>query len=265
MIAVVAGAAEAAVDATNFLTASQASKEAYKTANLLKSLSVNALIGGEHGTGKLSLARYILPDAAIYSANDFEEILAVSPSSKKLIITNIENTPNLNTLFSVIEEHRIRLIATTSSEGLIQQSDEHFSIKVLLPPLRERLEDIEMLQQVFIKEAEDIFGKANVFDFHEFEPDVSQNAYSLRRQIMLHYLLGDVAETELMQIIEAYLSDKLGSNNDYRDFLHLYEVPLIRAGMKRFKSQLQLSERLGLNRNTLRKKIAENEPFGLIT
>jgi DNA-binding protein Fis len=66
-----------------------------------------------------------------------------------------------------------------------------------------------------------------------------------------------------MQIIEAFLDDKLGSNNDYRDFLHLYEVPLIRAGMKRFKSQLQLSERLGLNRNTLRKKIAENEPFGL--
>jgi len=36
-------------------------------------------------------------------------------------------------------------------------------------------------------------------------------------------------------------------------FLHLYEVPIIKAGLQRFKSQLQLSEKLGLNRNTLRK------------
>ena len=65
--------------------------------------------------------------------------------------------------------------------------------------------------------------------------------------------------------MENFLIEKIGSNNDYRNFLHLYEVPLIQAGIKRFKSQLQLSERLGLNRNTLRKKIAENEAFGLKT
>lgn len=256
-------AAEAAVDVTNFLTASQASKEAYKTANLLKSLNVNALIGGEHGTGKLSLARYILPDAAIYSATDFEAIVSAASSSKQLIITNIETSPNLKKVFEVLKDHAIRLVATSSSDALMHQGDDYFSIKVMLPPLRERLEDVEMLQQVFIKEAQSIFGRTRSFDYHSFEPDVSQNAYSLRRQVMLHYLLDDISETELMQIIEAFLGDKLGSNNDYRDFLHLYEVPLIRAGMKRFKSQLQLSERLGLNRNTLRKKIAENEPFGL--
>jgi len=53
----------------------------------------------------------------------------------------------------------------------------------------------------------------------------------------------------------------LGSNNDYKNFLHLYEVPIIKAGILRFKSQLQLSDKLGLNRNTLRKKIADNEKY----
>lgn len=66
-----------------------------------------------------------------------------------------------------------------------------------------------------------------------------------------------------MGIMEHYMIDKLGTNNDYRAFLHLYEVPLIRAGIKRFKSQLQLADKLGLNRNTLRKKIAEHSDYHL--
>ena len=66
-----------------------------------------------------------------------------------------------------------------------------------------------------------------------------------------------------MHVMERYLETRIGSNNDYRKFLYLYEVPLIRAGLRKFGSQLQLAERLGLNRNTLRKKIAENKPYGL--
>jgi DNA-binding protein Fis len=64
-----------------------------------------------------------------------------------------------------------------------------------------------------------------------------------------------------MDIMENYLAPKLGSNSDYRKFLYLYETPIIRAGLKKFKSQLQLSDRLGLNRNTLRKKIADNKEY----
>ena len=78
---------------------------------------------------------------------------------------------------------------------------------------------------------------------------------------MITYLLQDIKDTELMDIIENYLSDKLGSNSDYRNFLYLYETPLIKVGLKKFKSQLQLADKLGLNRNTLRKKIADNKQY----
>jgi len=78
---------------------------------------------------------------------------------------------------------------------------------------------------------------------------------------MIHSLLGDIKDVELMDIIENYLVDKFGSHSDYRNFLHLYEAPLIKAGLTRFKSQLQLSDKLGLNRNTLRKKIADNKQY----
>jgi DNA-binding NtrC family response regulator len=40
------------VDATKFVVVSEASKEAFKTATLLRTLKVNALIRGEEGVGK---------------------------------------------------------------------------------------------------------------------------------------------------------------------------------------------------------------------
>ncbi len=253
------------VDATSFLSSSDASKEAFKTANLLKTLTVNALISGENGTGKRSLAKYILPDASIFDALNHDEIISALPSCKSIIIFNINNSPNITQLFNCIANNNVRVVATTSVSQYSEYQDEYFSIKIPLPPLKERPEDIVMLQKLFIDEAKNIFSIQSDFDISKIEPDLSQNAYSLKRQIMMNYLLDDISESELMLIMENFLMDKLGSNNDYRNFLHLYEVPLIQAGIKRFKSQLQLSERLGLNRNTLRKKIAENEAFGLKT
>lgn len=72
-----------------------------------------------------------------------------------------------------------------------------------------------------------------------------------------------INENDLMEIMEHYMMEKLGSNNDYDAFLHLYEVPLLRAGIKRFKSQSKLSNTLGINRNTLRKKIAKHAAYQL--
>ncbi len=254
-----------AVDVTSFLSSSPASKEAFKTANLLKSLTVNALISGENGTGKRSLAKYILPDAPMFNALHHDEIISTLAACESIIVFNLDNSPNIKELFNSIESSSVRVIATTTNLQRSEYYDEYFSIKIPLPPLSQRVEDILMLQKLFVQEAKNIFSIESDFDLSKIEPDLSKNAYSLRRQIMMNYLLDDIDESELMTIMQNYLIDKIGSNNDYRNFLHLYEIPLIQAGMKRFKSQLQLSQRLGLNRNTLRKKIAENEVFGLKT
>ncbi len=115
--------------------------------------------------------------------------------------------------------------------------------------------------QIFIQESSLLFSTTKEFNVESLVPDLSQNSKSLKRQVMMHSLFQDIKDGELMDIIENYLYDKLGSQSDYRNFLHLYEVPLIKAGLERFKSQLQLSDKLGLNRNTLRKKIAENKEY----
>lgn len=256
---VVVQVAAAAVDVTNFITASDASKEAFKTATLLKTLSVNSLITGENGVGKKSLCKYILPDAPILDASNLDEILTTIESSNEIIITNLENSPNFNRIVESINSNNVRVIATAKSSFYNKLIDDLFSIKFEIPPLSHRLEDVEFLIEKFTNEASSLFGSSSELVLENFTPDLSENSNSLKRQVMVNSLLEDIKDKELMDIIQNYLSSRLGSNSDYRNFLYLYEVPLIKAGLIKFKSQLQLSDKLGLNRNTLRKKIAENK------
>jgi DNA-binding NtrC family response regulator len=260
---VVEVAAITVVDVTNFLTASNASIEAFKTANLLKGLSVNAIICGESSTGKLTLARYILPNAPIVHGNNFDELLNALETNSALILHRLDDVANLKRLIEKIGQTKTRVIATGGFRYTPQQLEELFTISFVLPPLREREEDIAVLSTLFLDEAKKIFGKNDFILPTDFSPDVSENALSLRRQLYLNYLLSNASEENVLEITENYLLNRLGGNNDYRQFLHLFEVPLIRAGIKRFKSQLQLSDRLGLNRNTLRKKIAEHSHYNL--
>ncbi|MBU1659040.1 Fis family transcriptional regulator [bacterium] len=249
------------MDATNFITASDASSQAFKTATLLKTLSVNSLICGEVGVGKKSLAEYILPDAPILDASKFDEILTTLESSNEIIILNLENSPNIKRVVDSINLNGVRVIATAKSSFNNELIDDLFSVKFDIPPLSKRLEDVDLLVKKFIEEAFVLFGGSEKFNIENFKPDLSKNSNSLRRQVMINYLLQDIEDLELMGIIENYLMSRLGSNNDYKNFLYLFEAPLIRAGLCKFKSQLQLSDKLGLNRNTLRKKISDNKQY----
>jgi DNA-binding NtrC family response regulator len=250
------------VDVTKFITTSEASNQAKKTASLLKTLNVNAIINGEIGVGKKSLASFVLPDASIIDASDFDRLLTAIENSNEIIISNIETSPNLERLLKVIQKNQTRIIATSTSYLSSELIDDVFSIKFDIPPLRDRLEDVEGLLSLFIDEAYKLFGGSkNTFSMKNLELDLSLNSYSLRRQVIINYLLQDIKDKELMDLIGNFLDDKLGSNNDYKNFLYLYEVPLIKVGLKKFKSQLQLSDKLGLNRNTLRKKISDNQKY----
>ena len=252
---------EQVVVAINFVTACEASYQALKTATLLKTLNVNALIMGEVGVGKKCLASFILPDASIVDALHFDELLVSLDSCSELIITNIENSPNLKRLIQTIKEKQVRVVATSKQTFSNEFIDDLFSVKFDIPSLENRKEDVELLIKLFEVEAVTLFGGKEKVDLAEFTPDLSQNAKSLKRQVMVSYLHQDIQDKELMQIIENYLHEKIGSQSDYRKYLYLYEVPLIRAGLDRFGSQLQLSDKLGLNRNTLRKKIADNKQY----
>ena len=88
--------------------------------------------------------------------------------------------------------------------------------------------------------------------------DLSENIKSLKASLYRQLVTADLGQEELEHLIYTYLYPKLEGNNAYRDHIGLFERPLIRAGLEKYRSQLKLSNILGLNRNTLRKKIHEH-------
>ncbi len=85
--------------------------------------------------------------------------------------------------------------------------------------------------------------------------NTNKNAHSLRKSIYFSYLFETVGEDEILMFLENYMFTNLQGENSYKDFLYLFEVPLLKAAKKKYKSQVQMAKYLGLNRITLRKKL----------
>ncbi len=245
------------VNHTSFIAYSRASQEALKSANLLKSLNINALITGESGTGKRSLAKFILPKAEVVDGSSFAEVLSIVSTNSEIVIKNFDKITNFTTLQNALQKHQTRVIATSKIELQEKISSEFFSLKITIPPLIQREEDIEPLAKKFFEEVYTIFGKQiqNDISLENLSPDLSQNCYSLRRSVYIKYIIDSLEKEDVLQVMEEFLSKKLGGKNDYREQLYLFDVPMLRSGFKKFHSQLNMSEKFGLNRNTLRKKI----------
>ena len=244
--------------ATNFIVNSRASKEALKSANILKSLNINVLIEGPKGTGKETLAKYISNDALVVKEK-LSETEEFSNNSSNVIILNIEKYKNLHLLEALGKNYRI--IATSNQITKSEIVDKIFPIKIYLPPLKERPEDIFPIAEKFLNEVRETFGDEFNLDLSKIEFDLSENGDSIKKDIYFCYFLKNINEKQIVECIEEFLIEKIGTQNDYKNFLYLYEAPLIKAGFRKFKSQVKMAEMFGLNRNTLRKKINENKDW----
>jgi DNA-binding NtrC family response regulator len=244
----------------NFIANSPLSKEILRTSLLSKNLNVNTLIYGEIGVGKRTLANII-------SSSEFE-ILNRENITKDLDATGyiIEDLSSidLTTLNTVIQSKNIKIIAILKSKELLTNRliDEIFAIKINIPPLLQREEDILPLVNSFKEELNQVF-KSNYspnFDIELLKTKLSKNAISLKEFIYSQYIMSNSSDDVfIMDILENYFDKRIHENslNDYRDFLYLYDRPLIKSEFKKYKSQVQVSKHLGLNRNTLRKKLEE--------
>ncbi|WP_419771276.1 MAG: Fis family transcriptional regulator [Candidatus Marinarcus sp.] len=239
-----------------YIAVSPASKEILNSATLLKTLGVNALISGSVGTGKKTLAKYILPDATIYDAQELQKDISdkvMHISHDAIIIDKIENITNVELLLTWAEQNEIRIIATSLKDDLNSKLKDFFSITLFIPNLEFRKEDIKPLANKFSAEAMRVLGA-------EKKPEkliinTTENAITLRKSIYFSYLFEGIGENEIMMLLEKFMLDNMQGENSYRDLVYLFEAPLLRASQKKHKSQLQMSKHLGLNRITLRKKL----------
>jgi DNA-binding NtrC family response regulator len=244
---------------SQFLAASSSSVEALKSATLLQGLQINALIYGGSGSGKKTLASTILPNAPIFRADNFNELIESLKDISEVIVTHFETLPNSEQFKTALDTHNVRLIATSSVDLPKKLYDTFFSIKIELLDLVDREEDIELLVGKFLEEFSGLTGNFTMDSCDIAKFDLSENIHSLKRSLLMQSLFSSVTENELMDIITHYFERHLPKDNAYRDTLHLFDIPIIKAGLAQYKSQLKLSEVLGINRNTLRKKILEHK------
>ena len=240
-----------------YIAQDEISKEILNSAKLLQAVNVNALIIGSDGVGKKALARYILPSSKIYEAKNLQQDIAdeaINLQNDAIIIDKVHEITNINLFLSWIEENNIRIIAISNSDVLNQKLKDIFSINLEIPDLHKREQDTKHLIQKFSKEASVTLDMSTVPN-SKLITNLTNNAHSLRKSIYFSYLFETIGEEEILMFLERYLSEHLEGENSYKDLIYLFEVPLIKASTKKYKSQVQVAKHLGLNRITLRKKL----------
>ncbi|RUM69628.1 MAG: Fis family transcriptional regulator [Sulfurovum sp.] len=239
----------------NFISKSEKVQHIIKSFNLTKTLFVSSIIIGEKYTGKKTLAKYLFPDAVVVSGVNQEEVTLALESYDEIIIVDFEKLTNT----SLLDFNNKRIIAIANYMGNASAIDELFAFIYIMPPLRERPEDIAYLKTLFIEEScETLMLQKEEIHLENVSLDLSMNSKSLKKSIFLALSKFAMNHTDIQEILYHYLLEHLDGNDAYSQYLELYEKPLIEAGLTKYGSQLQLSKILGINRNTLRKKIHEH-------
>ncbi len=224
-----------------------------KSLQLTKKFFVSSLIVGEAYSGKKSVAQYIMPEAPLVNGEDLQSVLETLAHHNEVIIYNFTKISN----FSLLNFDNKRIIATALYQPKDKAVDDLFGYIYTLPPLHERQEDAIALAEVFIERAKKVLSVDHDVSIKFEELDLTQNSKSLEKSIYKTLLLKDIEKDEIEKILYNFFLENLSGDNDYKKYLHLFERPLIEAGLKKYKSQLKLAGILGINRNTLRKKANE--------
>ena len=238
-----------------FFTSSEQVQNIIKGFNLTKTLFVSSIIIGEPNIGKKSLALYLFPETPLVSGKNQEEVEKLLQEVDELIITDFEKLSNQESL----NLDNKRIIATANYLGNQQTIDNLFAFIYTMPPLKKRPEDVAYVRDLFIKEAKsNLMLEDKVFDANKIQLNLNDNSKTLKQTIYTYLMKHSMDSKDIQEAIYNYILQNLSGNNKYKEHLGLYEKPLIEAGLKKYGSQLQLSQVLGINRNTLRKKIHEH-------
>jgi len=237
-----------------FLSNSPQVDQIIKGLTLTKSLIVTSILIGEAYTGKKSLIENLFPKSTYVDGAKMSDLIQAIQRYDEIIIYNFDKVINLSTL----DFTNKRIIAISDQTKSTTEIEEKFAFIYMMPSLQDRPEDITLLTKHFCDKIQEELMITSGCQVDKTQLDLSENIKSLKASLYRQLVTADLNQEELEQLIYTYLYPKLEGNNAYRDHIELFERPLIRAGLTKYRSQLKLSSILGLNRNTLRKKIHEH-------
>jgi len=238
----------------HFLSNSTKIDNIVKGFTLTRSLFVSSLLVGEAFTGKKTLINMLFPNSVSVDASNKKELLLALEKHEEIIIYNFENLIHFEDLNF---EHK-RIVAIANHIENSQKIEKRFAFIYHMPNLRER-EDLKLLIEYFQNEIQKELMLDYPIKLDIKNLDLSSNIQSLKASIYKQLMSKTLNSEDIEEILFEYLLHHIEGNNAYREHLVLFERPLIKAGLKKYKSQLKLSSILGLNRNTLRKKIQEHD------
>jgi len=225
-----------------------------KGLTLSKSLLLSSILIGEPYTGKMTLVRSIYPHSTYVDAKDIDELEHALSNYQEIIIYNFEKIKDIASL----DFENKRVIAISNELVNSKVLEEHFAFIYYMPALRERLDEVKVLTKKLSQKIKDDLMIDSPLSIDPKSLDLSQNFKSFKISLYKEVIKKSLNEDDIEEVLYQFFLNHLEGNNQYYQLISLFEKPLIKAGLRRYKSQLQLAKVLGLNRNTLRKKIQEN-------
>lgn len=240
-----------------FIAESAESKNALNMATLASTLPVQVLIFGEVGTGKKALAHKISPNALLFDAQKLQKLILnnsinfTDDKNSTFIISDIDKINNIRQFVEKLESNHIKIVATATKEK--DSFSEKFAVRIDIEPLTKRKEDLIILSKYYLKEANKLFNADIKID--NIKVDISKNSTSLKESIYKYVVFESSNLKQVQILLENFLLKEMDKKSEYKDLLRIFEIPLIKASRTKYKSQLQMAQKLNINRNTLRKKI----------
>ena len=236
-----------------FISISLVSKKVLNIAQMSSSLPVDVIILGQIGVGRKLLANEALPNGQTFEAKELEKLILENKINLKeytsIIVYNIDKVLNKNEFFDNLQG--IKIVATGFNEN--QDYINRFAVKIEISPLTERKEDLEELTKLYIKEASKIYATLKIPK--DIKIDLTNNGITLKQSIYKSILLQSMSKQEMIDTLYNFFLTELKSEHNYNTLLEIFEIPLLKASKKIYKSQLKMSEKLKINRITLRKKL----------
>ena len=239
----------------SFLSNSPQIERIIKGLTLTRSLKVSSILFGAPFTGKKSLVESIFPQATYVDASQPDALSHALKQHEDLIIYHFESVQHLSR-YDFSDKH---IIAIADMPKVTKEMEEKFAFVYQMPTLEERPEDIPLLSTFFCTQIrEELMLDEAQHEIDAAKLNLADNIKSLKASIYRELVTADLDKETLENLIYHYLYPRIEGNNAYREHIGIFERPLIKAGLDRYRSQLKLSSILGLNRNTLRKKIHEH-------
>ena len=233
------------------VTRNETVRKIMRALQLTRGLYVSSILIGEPHTGKSTLIDTLFPEIPHGDGRDQEAVEALLSQHDAVCIEHYEHLPNPARL----RREGKHIIALSDYPGNTRALDETFAFIHTMPPLRERPEDVQLLAEVFWREACDVLGVTCPQPVPSAQLDLHDNIRSLRASVY-RAVLARTADREILEeSLYHYFITALPERSGYHRHIGLFEKPLIEAGLHLYGSQLRLAEALGINRNTLRKKI----------